>query len=101
MAQVTLDYTLKETRKMYIVLGSDYTCILLSILFECELFLILLTDRDGKECIPQISDHIMRAAGCIFCSSIDTVSDTEAEIWASTWFSSWIYLIFVGARLLN
>lgn len=74
---------------------------MLSILFKCKLFLILLTGKDEQECIHQISGCVTCAGAVLICSRIDAISDTEAEIWVSTWAISWIYLNFVGARLLN
>ena len=76
-------------------------CILLSILFKCKLFLILFAGKDRQECIRQISGYITCAGAVLICSSIDAISDTEAELWVSTWVISWIYLHFIGARLLN
>lgn len=73
----------------------------MSILYKYKLFLILLTGKDGQEGIQQISGYIIHTGAALICSSIDAISDTEAEMWAPSQLVFCIYLIFVGARLLN
>lgn len=53
-----------EDKKVSLVLGQSYKCsiysILQSVLTECELFLIFLSDENGKENIHQIHDCVPR-----------------------------------------
>lgn len=60
-------YVMTEDKKVSLVLGQNYKCsiysILQSVLTECELFLIFLSDENGKENIHQIHDCVPRGWG--------------------------------------
>lgn len=65
----------------------------ISIQHKCKLFLIFLTDEDGKKCINQINDHtlVYISEAMLTCSSNDFTTSIATAVGATTYLKQGVH----------